>query len=410
MAQSKANATPLPEDWVTYITPFSAAVGKTVEEVTSALASVVGEPSAEAIALLKDAVGGATSEEIRTCFPDAPSARLRNAVNSTLREAVVVDPAEQVAPTLSLDMLPSPKPDESFITALKVGGVSKVGQTDLEAGVKAALASRVDFFKIPKKILEAMEKHAVVTEEPYGDSYYEVAKMLTKRDYAEIFSALGVPASAVPQAKRNQFLAQIDKILWPAISSFNAQVAAWFDAWMKANGNPATMMQGFNAALAAASGQPIGPIATMAMIMPDTEPLRIAADEVVDTINKAYAGVGIPAARALAYEATQIKEILGKPEVMGLVGATTRELMLKELGIDVSANFVSMEYSVVKYVLGVSKLSEQPKGSQQEQTYLQNLFQLGAAIPWEKLTSSNDGRGTRSRMARMAEEADFDDE
>ena len=125
-----------------------------------------------------------------------------------------------------------------------------------------------------------------------------------------------------------------------------------------------------------------------AITVPDTEPLRIAADEVVDKINRAYAGVGVPAARALAYEATQVKELLAKPEVMGLVGATSRELMLKELGIDVSANFVSMEHSVVKYVLAVSNLSAQPKGSREEQAYLQSLYQLGAAIPWEKLLSA----------------------
>lgn len=387
------NVPELPLNWVEYLTPFSHAVGKSVTEVTEALTPVVGEPSDEAIVLLKDAGTGATDEEIRAQFPDAPSAKLRAAINAHLREAPAA-PEPTVTPSMSLDVLPSPKPDESFVAALKVGGVSKVGQTDLEAGVKAALAARVDFFAIPKKLQAAMERHAEVTEEPFGDSYYEVVTMITKRDYSEIFAALGVPASAVPQGKRSRFLLQIDEILWPAIQSFNGQLSGWFDAWMKAAGNPAALMQ---VLATSASG---GAFAAPAITVPDTEPLRIAADEVVDNINRAYAGVGIPAARALAFEATQIKELLKKPEIMGLVGATTRELMLKELGIDVSANFVSMEHSVVKYVLGVSELSNQPKGSQQEQMYLQGLYQLGAAIAWEKLTPG--GGGTRRTAKRPA--------
>lgn len=391
----KAKVTKPPEAWVAYLTPFANAIEQSIEAVTAALKPIVGDASNEAIKLLKDVRAGATDEEIRSCFPNVPSARLRSAVNTQLRE---VAPVEAVtAPTMSLDVLPAPKADESFIAALKVGGVSKVGQTDLEAGVKAALADRVNFFAIPKKIQVAMENYAQVTEEPFGNSYYEVVSMITKRDYSEIFAALKVPSSAVPQAKRNQFLRQIDSILWPAVQSFNHQLSGWFDAWMKAAGNPAAMMQAF-ASMAAGGGSFAGP----AMTVPDTEPLRIAADEVVDNINRAYAGVGIPAARALAYEATQIKELLSKPEIMGLVGATTRELMLKELGIDVSANFVSMEHSVVKYVLAVAELSKQPKGSQQEQQYLQSMYQLGAAIPWDKLLA-NGARKDNEKSHRDAE-------
>lgn len=395
MAQ-KPKVTVLPESWVAYLTPFATAVEMSVEDTTAALKPVVGEASDEAIELLKDAQSGATDEEIKGCFPDVPSARLRAAVNNQLREAAVVEAT--AAPTMSLDVLPAPKPDESFIAALKVGGVSKVDQTDLEAGVKAALADRVEFFGIPKKIQAAMENYAEVTEEPFGDSYYDVVKMITKRDYSEIFSALGVPASAVPQAKRTRFLKQIDSILWPAVQSFNGQLSGWFDAWMKAAGNPAAMMQAFTTM--AGGGAMMAP----AITIPDTEPLRIAADEVVDNINRAYAGVGIPAARALAFEATQIKELLGKPEIMGLVGATTRELMLKELGIDVSANFISMEHSVVKYVLAVGELSKQAKGSQQEQQYLQSLYQLGAVIPWEKLLTEGKVAHSTSSAKDMKRE------
>ncbi|MCB0117373.1 MAG: hypothetical protein KDD84_24905, partial [Caldilineaceae bacterium] len=65
-------------------------------------------------------------------------------------------------------------------------------------------------------------------------------------------------------------------------------------------------------------------------------------------------------------------------------------------------NFVSMEHSVVKYVLAVSNLSKQPKGSREEQAYLQSLYQLGAAIPWDKLLTGNPGR-----RAAQADESDF---
>ena len=385
MTTKSKNTPPLPKGWVEFITPFANTIDMSVEDVTQALHKVVGKPGEEAISLLKDAQTGATNEEIASVFTDTASAVLRKAVQKHLREVAAVEPA--VNPALSLDMLPSPKSDESFVEALKVGGVSKVGPTDVEAGVKAALAAKVDFFGIPKKIELAMEEHAAITEEPHGDAYYDVVKMITKRDYAEIFAALKVPASAVNQTKRNRFVEQISTILWPAIYGFNNQLSGWFDTWMKASGNPAILMQALSGAVSGAvsGGQSIAP----AMTVPDTEPLRIAADEVIDRINRAYAGVGIPAARALAYEATQIKELLAKPEIQGLVGATSRELMLKQLGINVSANFVSMEHSVVKYMLAILELGKQPKGTPQEQAYLNSLYQLGASIPWDKLVKTS---------------------
>lgn len=379
---TKPKSNPLPDDWVAYLTPFADAIGVTVADASDALTPVVGAPSAEAIALLSDSLAGATDGEITAAFPGVPSAKLRKAIREQLRAAAA--PADTTAPSMSLDVLPSPRPDDSFLAALKVGGVSKVGMTDLEAGVKAALAGRVDFFGIPKKLIAAMEAQADTVEEPLGDAYYNIVKLVTKRDHAEVFAALGVPASAVSQSKRKRFLERIDTILWPAIQGFHSQLNGWFDAWMKAAGNPAMMMQALTSM--AGGGQMLAP----AMAVPDTEPLRIAADEVVDTINRAFAGVGIPAARALAYEATEIKDLLGKPEIIGLVGATTREQMLKQLDIDISANFVSLEYSIVKFVLSVADLSKQAKGSAHEQAYLNGLYQLGAAIPWDKLSTANE--------------------
>lgn len=378
----------LPESWITYLTPFAKAIGLSLEDTSLALEPVVGEPSADAITLLSDNLAGATDTEIMAVFPGVPSAKLRKVIREQLR--VTPTKVDTVTASMSLDVLPMPRPDDSFLAALKVGGVSKVGMTDLEAGVKAALAGRVDFFDIPKKLIAAMEAQAETTEEPLGDAYYNIVRLVTKRDHAEVFAALGVPASAVSQSKRKRFLERIDNILWPATYGFHGQLNGWFDAWMKAAGNPAMMMQALTSM--AGGGQMLAP----AMAVPDTEPLRIAADEVVDTINRAFAGVGIPAARALAYEATEIKDLLVKPEIIGLVGATTREQMLKQLGIDISANFVSLEYSVVKYVLSVAGLSKQPKGSAHEQAYLNGLYQLGAAIPWEKLTTTG-GRGVAPR-------------
>ena len=89
-------------------------------------------------------------------------------------------------------------------------------------------------------------------------------------------------------------------------------------------------------------------------------------------------------ARALAYEAQQIKDILAEERLPAAVGAITREQMLKLMGVDVSADYVRMERSVVRYVMSILELPGVARG-EQEVMYLTALLQLGMMIPWGQL-------------------------
>src|SRR5687767_13375417 len=77
-------ATTLPEAWLTHITPFAAAIGKTVPEVSAALETIVGPPSSEAVVLLRSA-DDTPFEDIKAALPGVPVARLRRGISEHLR-------------------------------------------------------------------------------------------------------------------------------------------------------------------------------------------------------------------------------------------------------------------------------------------------------------------------------------
>ncbi|MDO4747518.1 MAG: hypothetical protein Q4A70_04265, partial [Candidatus Saccharibacteria bacterium] len=69
-------------------------------------------------------------------------------------------------------LLPSIPSDESWLNALKTGGILKVDESSYIAAIRAALADRAGLYKVPDALAKAMEKYADETEEQVDPTFY----------------------------------------------------------------------------------------------------------------------------------------------------------------------------------------------------------------------------------------------
>ena len=140
------------------------------------------------------------------------------------------------------------------------------------------------------------------------------------------------------------------------------------------------------------------------MAPPDTAPVRDSAEAFVNTVNGIFGGFGIPVARALAYDATRIKEVLEDASLPAALGTVSKDQMLKTLGVAVSADYVRTERDVTRFALAVMELSKVGAGNE-EVAYITALFQLGSSIQWDKLPGgtgrSGIGTGTGASGRRL---------
>lgn len=284
-------------------------------------------------------------------------------------------------------VLPGVGDDESWLKALKTGGVLKVDTSSVIAAVRAALAKRVGLYEVPGKLAAAMEAFADESEEQVDTTFYALRKQMTRRNYAEIFAAIdGLDGSFVTDKRKTELLRRIDQNLWPAIASFNTQLKGWVESW----GQGFNPMMLLGLAMSGGGGVALPP-GTMAP--PDTSVLRDAADAVKDAVNRVFAGTGVQIAAALAYEAVEVKRTLEDTRLPALIGTANREQMLKKLGVAVPATYPRLETNLAKYVLGVMNLEDQAAG-QEEIGYLSALFMLGNQIDWSQLSAG--GRSVAS--------------
>ncbi|MFH0891690.1 MAG: hypothetical protein V1867_02825 [Candidatus Falkowbacteria bacterium] len=381
-AKTDETAPVYPAAWQERVGAFADKVGKSLGVVTIALRPIVGEAGDEALGYLADETAAPTAEiREKLAGLNIPSAKFNAHVGILRGPKVKVEasPEASVARGPSLDILPAVPDDDSFLAMLKVGGELKIGQTEIISALKAALAERVGLFHLPEVLRDRMESFAEQNDEPCGEAYYKLRKMVTQRNYAEVLSVLGVEGQFVNASRKKKLLDRLEEYLWVALHDFQSQLMNWQRSWMDGAANPALMMAAFTAAVGGGGQMPPG-----MMSPPDTSVLRDAAESVIDKINKAFAGTGIPVSRALAYDAQTIKNVMQDERLPALVGAATKEQMLKMLGVDVAADYVRMERNLVRYALSVMEL---PKvdGGNSELVYLGAMVQLGLSIPWDKL-------------------------
>jgi hypothetical protein len=378
----------LPEGWNERVGAFAKAVGKEMDLINYALSSVIGPPSIEALAILAD--------EESTPFEDIKDAlALQKIPSGVLKKNIGLlrgpKPKTPAVPTpsttVSLDVLPSLPDDESFIKALKTGGELKVGKTEIICAMRAAIANKLGLFELPDILKEKMEEFAETSEMPCGTDFFTLRNLVTKRDYADVLSVMGVEGSFVTKTRKANFLAKLDDSLWTTLNDFYKQLSAWQQAWMQGSNNPAALNTALTAIVAAFSGGGATALPPGLMAQPDASPVRDAAETVINAINKVFAGIGIPIARAMAYEAHNIKTVLENTALPASLGAANREQMLKMLKVDISSDYVRLESNITRFMLSVIELPKITAGPQ-EGVYLGAMLQLGLSIQWDKLTDS----------------------
>lgn len=284
------------------------------------------------------------------------------------------------------EILPVVLNDESWLKALRTGGVLKVDESTVVAAIRAALASKVGLYDIPAKLVEAMEKFADTIDEQVDPAYFSLRKQLTRRSYADVFEAVpGLDGNYVTDTRKRDLFHRIDEHLWPAISEFYFQLKSWQEAWMQGAANPAA----FASMLMAASGGGVGMPPGM-MQPPDTGVLRDSSSAVADAINRVFAGTGAHIAAALAYEALEIKQSLEDSRLPAMIGVANRDQMLRQLGVSVNATYPRLETNLTRFVLATLQAQDQPAGNEEYQ-YFGALYMLGSQINLDQLGVHTSG-------------------
>lgn len=382
--------------WQDRVGKFADKVGKPLADVTAALKDLVGEPSDDALDTLSD-TESCPDEDLLDALKtlSIPKARLRKALSLLRGEPKKVEAATATTATattgFSTDVLPHVPDDESFVAVLKAGGTLKVDQTAVLSAIKTALAAKVGLYDLPGLLLDKMTEHAETLSEPCSDVYYEAEKLVHQRAYADVLG--GVSGRIVSERNKNLLLARLDDLLWNGLRSFQQQLVAWQEAWAAGSANPQMMMAGMVAMMGG------GTLPPGMMQPPDTSPVRDAAEAMNDVMNKVFAGVGIPVAKAMAFEAQRVKKLLSDPRLPASIGAPNYEQMLRKLGTTVSADYERLERNVARYALSVMELPKVTAG-QQEYSYLGAMLQLGVAIQWDKLAGKSDGKKATAPFGR----------
>lgn len=377
------------ELWAQRVGAFAVKVGKTEEEITAALESVIGPKGEAALEVLadpeaspfEDLKGVLTSDPVK--IPIGVLRKNVGLLRGPQTEAIPVSAtaASDAAFTgIATEVLPVVMDDESFVAALKVGGDLKVGPLDVLAAVRSALADQVGLFYVPEILKNRMEAFAESNDEPVGKAFVDLRNIVVKRKYSEVLSVLGIEGSFITESRKNKFLAGLRDGLWQEINAFHQQLVGWQRNWMDSTGNPGILV----AAIVSGMGGGAGAIPPGMMQAPETDTVRDQAEAVINRINKVFAGFGIPVARALAYDAQQIKTVLSNEGLPATIGATNREQMLKMIGVDVANDYVRLERNIVRYILAIMELPKVTSG-QSEINFLGAMLQLGNSIPWAKL-------------------------
>ena len=279
-------------------------------------------------------------------------------------------------------LLPSIPTDESWLNALKTGGILKVDESSYIAAIRAALADRAGLYNVPDTLSKAMEKYADETEEQVDPTFFALRKSLTRRAYGDIFAAIdGLDGTFITDARRKEFLSRIRNTLWPAIAESYRTLDGWYQTWRASFSDPSML-------IAAIGGGFGGGAAGMSMITPpDTAQLHDAGDTLVDSINRVFRGTGVQVAAAMAYDANVIRNTLEDSRLPSMVGVKNREKILKKIGASVSSNYIRLEQNLVKYVLAFAK--HDTVTSDVEVNYFVALWQLGTQINWNELGGSD---------------------
>jgi hypothetical protein len=366
--------------WDDTVGTFARIVGMTVADLTPVLARLVGAPDDEGVSILLDPAC-ASDEMFVQALPEVPRARLMKAIREMRASAAPVPAAPGAAAAASL--LPTPPDDESFLEALKVGGQVLVEATDINAALRAFLAHKLGLLDTPERLMATMEKFALSIDRPVEESFYEVQKLVTERRYGDVLAAFGLSGRWVSAERKKQLFSRMAG-LWQILRSFQERLRAWNQACIDRMSSPGAMM---NLVALVTKGTPVTSMPGLTDY-PEVGPLRDAAEGIIDSFNRMFAGTGVPVARALAYDALRIKSLLDDPRLPAAIGQTTKELALKTLGIAVTAEYVRLERDLSTFVLSILEVPRVSK--EKEAFFMIALENLGETIPWSTLLALDE--------------------
>lgn len=342
------------------------------DSVANAVIAYLGVDSIEELAALEveDLTGiGVKVAKARKLVSDLKNTQKTAPVAATAAEARAISQYEALLPTV-----PS---NESWLEALKTGGILKVDESSYIAAIRAALADKAGLYDVPQSLATAMEKYADETDEQVDPIYFTLLNAITRRSYSDIFSAIpGLSGSYITDKRRKEFLSRVRSTLWPAIAESYQTLNAWYESWRASFSDPSMLLAAIGGGLSGGAGVNM-------ITPPDTSTLHSARESLVDSINRVFRGTGNQIAAAVAYDANNISDILEDNRLPALVGVKNREMMLKKIGANISSNYVRLEQNLVKYVLAFTKLDTVT--SDVEVNYIVALWQLGAQINWNDI-------------------------
>jgi len=399
------------ERWLEVMGPFATALSKSLEGIETALKELVGDPSDAALALLQSESDTPYDELVNAIGEGVPKAVFRAAVRKHLRDpdaatqavAAAAAVAGPVMGAASIELLPPVISEEAWLKSLQTGGVLKVDKVVVISGVRSALAVDLGLFSVPRKLRAAMQRQANSLDEPVGPEFFEIEQLLTRRKRADVLNTIGGGRKFATLERRKELITRLRQHLMPSLVSFHDTLQGWLDSWQKGFNNPGLIMM-------VVSGQKVpGGMPAGMLQAPDTAGVRDSAETVVNNINRAFAGLGIPVANAMAVEVAEIQKILATPNLPALTGAANKEQMLKQLGLAVDADFVRLEQNLVRYVMAIMDLAKVTED--QATAYLSAMAMLGTQIPWGKLgdTSGNAVVGDPEEDS-AEDDDDFEDE
>lgn len=344
------------------------------ESVLDKLEAEYGVGNVSDLTMLKEdelAKAGLKLVKVRAMMKDLQEAE----ANEAAAEAATKVPT---APVFTADynmVLPAPSTNESFLKALQTGGMLNISDATYEAGLRVYLADTFGLYEVDDRILDAMDKWADDCDAAVPNAYWDVYDSITRRDYSDLFSAMkrGPKSSYANPKRRKVFKSRVRDELLPAIRDAYNALDGWYKSEMAATSNPGLYFDGMMRMM---SGAGVG---GLGVTHAPTDPVLDASNTLKDKINHVFRGTAGPVAGALAKDAIDAIEHLNIPDLPLYTGSPNRDMMLKKLGIGITANYVRLEQSLVRFVLGYVKFDEAVGN---EVPYLYSLWTLGTQIDW----------------------------
>ena len=262
--------------------------------------------------------------------------------------------------------IPEAAKGTELLSSLSTTRVLKVDDTTVRVALEALFADSHNLSKIPEALAEAMDTFANTIEDPVDDRFDEIYELVRSRKYAEV----GVDKRFATEAMKRDVITKLRK-LPEVVYAFHSVLSTWHED-LKQN----------RAAQPFAYGDP--------GLYPNFDMVLAAAEGVVACLRKTFAGFGGKTVKAMAFESLKIRESLEIPDLPVNTGAANREIMLRNIGCDITDADTRIEAAIAKYVIFVATIrTKLPVG--QEGPALDALYSVGQGIlPWMQRSSVSD--------------------